>query len=81
MEFGAQLREFQRAQHVLENIETDAVIGRDNIGMQPAFVRETHRTAITERHRPRFALAEIALHRLFLGPKITDHGYGCFARR
>ena len=74
MEFGAQLRELRRAQHVLEDIETDAVIGRENIGMQPAFVRETDRTAIAERHRPRFTLAEIGLHRLFLGPEIADYG-------
>ena len=76
MEFGAQLRELHRAQHVLEDIETDAVIDRENIGMQPAFVRETDRTPIAERHRSRFALAEIPLHRLFLGPEIADYGHG-----
>ena len=72
MEVGPQLRELRLVQHVLEDIETDAVIGRENIGVQPAFVRfarfahEADRTAIAERHRSRFAVAEIALHRLFL---------------
>src|SRR6185437_4378435 len=61
-------------QHTFENVETTAPIGVENVGMKLARSREADRSPIAEGKGSLLALAQIGLHRRFLGA--VGHGSG-----